>query len=72
MAKVSVHLGFTFRVGDLATNQYGRMDLSVDQIDTELPIDKQLEESEQAAELVWQFVKGKIDSQIDGVLDESE
>ena len=33
MAKVSVHLGFTFRVGDLATNQYGRMDLSVDQID---------------------------------------
>lgn len=72
MAKVSVHLGFTFRVGDLATNQYGRIDLSVDQIDTELPIDKQLEESEQAAEQVWQFVKGKIDSQIDGILDESE
>jgi|TARA_R110002033_G_scaffold2394_5_gene16677 hypothetical protein len=72
MAKVSVHLGFTFRVGDLSTNQYGRMDLSVDQIDTELPIDKQLEESKQAAEQVWHFVKGKIDSQIDEVLDESE
>ena len=72
MAKVSVHLGFTFRVGDLATNQYGRMDLSIDQIDTELPIDKQLEESQQAADQVWEYVKGKIDAQIDEVLDESE
>ena len=72
MAKVSVHLGFTFRVGDLSTNQYGRMDLSVDQIDTELPIDKQLEESKAAADQVWKFVKGKVDSQIDGILDEAE
>ena len=72
MAKVSVHLGFTFRIGDLSTNQYGRMDLSVDQIDTELPIDKQLEESKQAAEQVGEYVKGKLDSQIDEVLDESE
>jgi len=72
MAKVSVHLGFTFRIGDLSTNQYGRMDLSVDQIDTELPIDKQLEESKQAADQVWEYVKGKVDAQIDEVLDESE
>ena len=72
MAKVSVHLGFTFRVGDLSTNQYGRMELSVDQIDTELPIDKQLEDSKQAAEQVWKFVKDKIDTQIDEVLDDSE
>ena len=72
MAKVSVHLGFTFRVGDLATNQYGRMDLSVDQIDTELPIDKQLQESEQAAEQVWEYVKKRVDTQIDGILDAAE
>ena len=30
MAKVSVKLGFTFRVGDLSTNRYGRVDLSID------------------------------------------
>ena len=72
MAKVSVHLGFTFRIGDLSTNQYGRMDLSIDQIDTELPIDKQLEESQKAADQVWEDVKGKVDAQIDEVLDESE
>ena len=71
MPKVSVKLGFTFRVGDLATNQYGRIDLSIDQIDTERPIDEQLEESKEAAEQVWTFVKGRVDKQIDEVLDES-
>ena len=72
MAKVSMHLGFTFRVGDLSTNQYGRIDLSVDQIDTELPIDKQLEGSKNAAEQVWKFIKTKVDANIDEMLDESE
>ena len=38
MAKVDVHLGFTFRVGPLDQNQYGRVDLTVSQIDTELPV----------------------------------
>ena len=72
MPKVSVKLGFTFRVGDLATNQYGRIDLSIDQIDTERPIDEQLEESKEAAEQVWTFVKEKVDHQIDEVLDSNE
>jgi len=72
MPKVSVHLGFTFRVGDLSTNQYGRVDLSIDQIDTERPIDEQLEESKNAAEQIWAFVKDKVDHQIDEVLDSSE
>ncbi len=57
MPKVSMHLGFTFRVGDLQTNQYRRIDLSVDQIDTDLPIQQQLEESKEAADQVWTFIK---------------
>tara|TARA_R110000824_G_scaffold397512_1_gene600478 strand:- start:31 stop:249 length:219 start_codon:yes stop_codon:yes gene_type:complete len=72
MPKVSVHLGFTFRVGDLSTNQYGRVDLTVDQIDTERPIDEQIEESKEAAEQVWTFVKEKIDHQIEEILDSNE
>ena len=64
MAKVSMHLGFTFRVGDLATNQYGRIDLSIDQIDTELPLDEQLEEAGYTADQVWDVIKTKVDSQI--------
>ena len=69
MAKVDVHLGFTFRVGPLDQNQYGRVDLTVSQIYTELPVEPQLEESKEVADVVWTFVKGKIDSQIDEMLD---
>tara|TARA_R110002020_G_scaffold18947_5_gene65646 strand:+ start:560 stop:772 length:213 start_codon:yes stop_codon:yes gene_type:complete len=69
MAKVSMHLGFTFRVGDLSTNQYGRIDLSIDQIDTELPIDQQLAEAGNTADQVWDVVKSKVDAQVDGLID---
>ena len=69
MAKVSMHLGFTFRVGDLSTNQYGRIDFSFDQIDTELPLDDQLADAAQTADQVWDVLKTKIDSQVDGLLD---
>ena len=69
MAKVSVHLGFTFRVGDLATNQYGRVDLSIDQIDTSLPISQQIDEAGQVADQVWTVLKSRVDAQIEGVLD---
>ena len=72
MAKVGVHLGFTFRVGPLANNQYGRVDLTVDQIDTELPVEPQLEDSKKVADTVWDFIKNKVDSQIDEVLDGAE
>jgi len=64
-----MHLGFTFRVGDLSTNQYGRIDLSIDQIDTELPLDEQLADAGNTADQVWDVLKTKIDSQVDGLLD---
>ena len=69
MAKVSVHLGFTFRVGDLSTNQYGRVDLSIDQIDTSLPISQQIDEAGMVADQVWDVLKSRVDAQIEGVLD---
>ena len=71
MAKVDAHLGFTFRVGPLEQNQYGRVDLTVSQIDTELPVEPQLAESMVIADVVWTFIKGKIDSQIEEMLDSS-
>ena len=69
MAKISVHLGFTFRVGPIDQNQYGRVDLTVSQIDTELPVEPQLKESKEVADVVWDFVKGKVDAQIEDMLD---
>tara|TARA_B100000959_G_scaffold253053_1_gene283632 strand:- start:257 stop:478 length:222 start_codon:yes stop_codon:yes gene_type:complete len=71
MAKVSMHLGFTFRVGDLSTNQYGRIDMNVDQIDTELPLDQQLEDSKRTADNVWKYLRESVDTKIDEMLNES-
>lgn len=71
MAKVSVHLGFTFRVGPLDRNQYGRIDLSLDQIDTELPLDTQLDESKEVADKVFEYIQQKVDAQMDDMLDDA-
>ncbi len=69
MAKVSVHLGFTFRVGSLDTNQYSRIDVDVRDIDTELPIEAQLEGAEKAVNDVWTVVRQQVDTKIEGILD---
>tara|TARA_R110002020_G_scaffold49834_1_gene141529 strand:- start:257 stop:475 length:219 start_codon:yes stop_codon:yes gene_type:complete len=68
MAKVSAHLGFTFRVGPLEQNQYGRVDLTIDQIDTALPVDAQLEDSTKIADVIWSVLKEKVDAQIEDML----
>jgi len=70
MAKISVHLGFTFRVGPLEQNQYGRVDLTFDQIDTELPLEPQIKDSKDVADVVFGTIKEKIDSQIETILNE--
>ena len=67
-----MHLGFTFRVGELSTNQYGRIDLSIDQIDTELPIDEQLADVGYTADQVWDVLQAKVDAQLENVLESNE
>ena len=69
MAKVSVHLGFTFRVGALDTNQYSRIDVDVRDIDTELPITDQLTDTGLVLENVWNVVRKTVDEKIESVLD---
>ena len=69
MAKVSVHLGFTFRVGALDTNQYSRIDVDVRDIDTDLSVTDQLTETCKALENVWNVVRKTVDEKIESVLD---
>ena len=65
MAKVGLKLGFTFRVGPLDTNQYARMDMEIHDLDTELPIDDQLEEAGLAIDKAYQAV---LDGEIRNIL----
>jgi|TARA_R100000781_G_scaffold114970_1_gene88176 hypothetical protein len=71
MAKVGVKLGFTYRVGDLNANQYGRIDVDIHDIDTELPLDEQLDKSKEYADKIFESVKSKIDNSLDEILGES-
>jgi hypothetical protein len=71
MAKVGVKLGFTYRVGDLNNNQYGRIDVDIHDIDTELPLDEQLDKSKEYADKIFESVKSKIDNSLDEILGES-
>ena len=72
MAKVSLKLGFTFRVGELSTNQYGRVDLAVDQIDTDLDVSEQLKAVHETTDVMWNYVKSEVDTRLDEVLDSNE
>ena len=69
MAKISVHLGFTFRVGPLETNQYSRIDVDVRDIDTELSVKDQMNEASNTLDQVWTVVREAVDEKIENVLD---
>ena len=45
--------------------------MNVDQIDTELPLDEQLEDSKRTADGVWKYLRESIDTKIDDMLNES-
>ena len=64
-----MHLGFTFRVGPLETNQYSRIDVDVRDIDTELPVREQMNEASNALDQVWTVVREAVDEKIENVLD---
>ena len=71
MAKISQSLSFTFRVGQ-ASNQYCKVNLEVSEIDTELPLDAQLEKVDNTLDVIWQHMRDRIDNQIEEVLKEQE
>ena len=71
MAKIDIHLGFTFRVGDVNSNQYSRVDVTIGDVDTDLPIEDQLDKSKETVDKVWEEVRKQVDSKIDEILDET-
>ena len=68
MSKIGVKVGFTYRVGPLDTNQYGRMDVEVHDIETDLPIDKQLKDANLAINKVYDHILEKVDSEIEKII----
>ena len=45
--------------------------MSIDQIDTDLDIEEQLDTSKDAAEKVWNVIRGQVDEKLENMLDEA-
>ena len=71
MAKIDVHLGFTFKVGNANSNQYSRVDVTIGDVDSDLPIEDQLDKSKETIDKVWEEVRSQVDSKVDAILDET-
>ena len=71
MAKIDVHLGFTFKVGNANSNQYSRVDVTIGDVDSDLPIEDQLDKSKETIDKVWDTVRKEVDSKVDQILDET-
>ena len=71
MAKIDVHLGFTFKVGNANSNQYSRVDVTIGDVDSDLPIEDQLDKSKETIDKVWEEVRSQVDSKVDQILDET-
>jgi adenylosuccinate synthase len=71
MAKIDVHLGFTFKVGNANSNQYSRVDVTIGDVDSDLPIEEQLDKSKETIDKVWEEVRSQVDSKVDQILDET-
>tara|TARA_R110000824_G_scaffold100319_2_gene238608 strand:+ start:1134 stop:1397 length:264 start_codon:yes stop_codon:yes gene_type:complete len=69
---VDMHIGFTFRVGDLSTNQYARTDISYNGLDTSLPMAPQIENCREASDMAFPDMREFIAGQINEILDSKE
>lgn len=62
MAKVSISAGFTIHIGNPALNEFGKISVEVTDIDTEAPIEPQLEKMGTALEKTWEALRKKVDA----------
>lgn len=70
MAKVGIDLSFTFRVGPANLNQFSKVNLSVSDIDTEVPLNLQLEKINAYQDELWKYLRASIDRKIETILED--
>lgn len=66
--KVTVHVGLTFHMGPMSSNQYGRIDVTLTDIDPDQPIDLQIATGKATAAKAFNTIVAEIDREVDIVL----
>ena len=66
MAKIKQTFSYTFQPKQ---GQWSKMELEIDEIDSEIPIADQLKALDGHVELTWKYVKNKIDGQVGDIME---
>ena len=53
------------------SNQYSRVDVTINEVDTDSPVEDQLDKSKETIDKVWEEVRRQVDSKVDAILDET-
>ena len=64
MPKISQSLGFTLRIGNFEDNQYARVGIEVREIDTDLPMETQLNKVKESLEALWPVIYKAVNSEV--------
>jgi len=66
--KVTVHAGLTFHMGPMSGNQYGRVDVTLTDIDPDQPIAPQIAAGKATAAKAFDVIVAEIDREVDIIL----
>ena len=69
MAKIGHSFAYTFQPGQ---NQWAKINLEIHDIDTDLPIDEQMRGVDDAVEIIWEYLRNRVDRQIEEIHNEAK
>ena len=64
MAKITQGFSYTFQPGN---GQWSKINLEVE-VDTELPMDIQLQQVKESEEVIWEFLRNKVDDKVEEIM----
>lgn len=68
MAKIGVELSITMRIGDPQMNEYAKVRINVDDIETGEDLEKQLRSSAQAIGATYDIVNKMVDTRVNKLI----
>ena len=66
--KVTVHGGLTFHMGPMSGNQYGRVDVTLSDIDPDQPLEPQIAAGKATAVKAFNAIVAELDREVDELL----
>jgi hypothetical protein len=68
MSLVNLEMSFTFQPGN---NQWSKVTIGVQAVNTELPLDEQLSDISNTVDGVWEYVRNQVDAKVEQIFEEA-